>query len=450
ARPDVILPESSLLNLDGVQDAKLHPSLGGFQSLYDEGELAIVQNVGYPEQNFSHFRSTDIWMTGADTNELLATGWLGRYLNNQYPNYPAAYPNEDVPDPLAIELGYNLSVAFQGPVSGMGMVVGDPEWFYRLVNNIDAPVPDTQAGDKLRYVRLVTKQSQVYGEVIKNAASKITQQGGYPDTELGEQLKIVARLIAGGLQTRLYMVSLHGFDTHDSQVLNSDHTKGEHANLLATLGDAVRAFRSDLKGLQIEDRVVGATVSEFGRRIISNASLGTDHGAAAPMFIFGKHVEGGILGKNPVIPETPDVEDNLGWEYDFRSVYASLLSGWFCTDSSTLQETINKPHEILPIINPSVCGTTSSYENLYAAESWVRNYPNPVTDVTTIEFKGTGKPIRIDVINAQGQIVETIIRAKVGAGTHQITWDASRLTSGMYYLNYHNGAIHQSNALMKH
>ncbi|MBK8506368.1 MAG: hypothetical protein IPL46_31710 [Saprospiraceae bacterium] len=231
ARPDVILPENSLLNLDGVSEVKLHPAMSGLRNLYGEGKLGIIQNVGYPNQSYSHFRSTDIWMTGADTDELLPTGWLGRYLNAEYPNYPVEYPNPEVPDPLAIEIGYNLSVAFQGPVTGMGMVVGDPEWFYRLVNDVDETTPNTQAGEKLKYIRLITKQSQVYGEVIKNAASKVTTQSTYPDNELGEQLRIVARLIAGGLKTRLYMVSLNGFDTHDAQVLGSDHRLGEHANL---------------------------------------------------------------------------------------------------------------------------------------------------------------------------------------------------------------------------
>ncbi len=448
-RPDVVLPESSLLTLDGVTNAQLHPSLTGFRALYDDGDLAIIQNVGYPNQNYSHFRSTDIWMTGADTEELLATGWIGRYLNETYPNFPADYPNEEVPDPLAIELGYNLSVAFQGPVAGMGMVVGNPEWFYRLVNDIDSPVPDTQAGSKLKYVRLVTKQSQVYGEVIKDAAAKVTSQGAYPDTSLGDQLKIVARLIAGGLQTRLYMVSLHGFDTHDNQVFGGDHTKGEHANLLKTLGDAVQAFRKDLAGLQIEDRVIGATVSEFGRRIISNASFGTDHGAAAPMFVFGKHVEGGIYGNNPVIPMDTGVEDNLPMEYDFRSIYATLLSSWFCTNESTIQSTINKPYDLLPIINSSVCSITATKSHGDAGATWIKNYPNPVQHYTTVEFRGTGKDIRIDVLNGQGQIIETLIQGNVALGVQRLQWNAAHLTPGVYYVRYRNSTIQQSRAMLK-
>lgn len=362
ARPDVILPENSLLSLDGVSNLKLHPSLGGLRNLYGEGQLGIIQNVGYPNQSFSHFRSTDIWMTGADADELLPTGWLGRYLNSEYPNYPIEYPNPEVPDPLAIEIGYNLSVAFQGPVTGMGMVVGDPEWFYRLVNDVDEPTPNTLAGEKLKYIRLITKQSQVYGEVIKNAASKhyrVTAQSNYPDNELGEQLRIVARLIAGGLQTRLYMVSLNGFDTHDAQVLGSDHILGEHANLLRILGSSVEAFMKDLQFLNIQDRVMGATVSEFGRRIISNASLGTDHGAAAPMFMFGNSIKGGIYRPNPVIPENPGVEDNLEMKVDFRSVYGSILQNWFCVNDNILQSSLPVDREIIPFIDESACLRTS-------------------------------------------------------------------------------------------
>ncbi len=450
ARPDVVLPEDVLLNLDGVDDVRFHPSLGGFRDLYDDGNRAVIQNVGYPDQNFSHFRSTDIWMTGADSEEVLATGWLGRYLDTEYPNYPQDYPNSNAPDPLAIEIGYNLSVAFQGPVTGMGMVVGDPDWFYQLVEEADDVAPDTKAGDKLNYIRLVARQSQVYGEVIKNAASKVTQQQPYPDTGLGQQLKIIARLIAGGLKTRLYMVSINGFDTHDSQVMAGDHTMGEHADLLQTLGDAVNAFTRDLKSLDIEDRVVGATVSEFGRRIISNASLGTDHGAAAPMFVFGKSVLGGVYGSNPQLPANPTVQDNLEMEFDFRSVYASLLQSWFCADTSVLQQTLNNDYNIIPFIDPAVCGTSTSIaQHNFDHEPWIQHYPNPVRDQVTIRFRWGDQAVQIQLVNAAGQMIAQIAQGKFGGDTQQTYWNASHLVPGLYYLTYRSGQIRQTSTMVK-
>ena len=448
-RPDVILPEASLLSLDGVSDAKWHPSLTGFRNLYNDGKLAVVQNVGYPEQNYSHFRSTDIWMTAADSNEVLPTGWLGRYLNDEYPNYPQEYPNANVPDPLAIEIGYNLSVAFQGPVTGMGMVVGDPEWFYQLVNNQDEPAPDGKAGDQLRYIRLVRKQSQVYGEVIKNAAQKVNQQSSYPDNELSEQLKIVARLIAGGLQTRLYMVSIGGFDTHDQQVVIGDHTRGEHANLLGELGSSVEAFVKDLNYLGIQDRVLGATFSEFGRRIISNASAGTDHGAAAPLFVFGEHVAGGIYGDNPQIPANASVEDNLPMETDFRSVYQTILQNWFCVDGAGLQSTFAQDFPLLPFISGSPCMSTATHErNQAAGHSFVRNHPNPFREKTTIQFESAGEALQVKIMDLQGRVLEILASGTYPQGIQEVVWNAERYPSGNYYVNYQTRSIRQSKALL--
>ncbi|MCB0669432.1 MAG: DUF1501 domain-containing protein [Saprospiraceae bacterium] len=450
ARPDVLLPENSLLSLTGVSDLKLHPALSGFRSLYDNGTLAVIQNVGYPNQNYSHFRSTDIWMTAADSSDVLSTGWLGRFLNEEYPNYPVDYPNSQVPDPLAIEIGYNLSIAFQGPVTGMGMVVADPDWFYQLVNDVNEPTPDTKAGEKLDYVRLITKQSQVYGEVIKNAASKVTNQLDYPANDLANQLKIVSRLIAGGLQTRLYMVSLQGFDTHDSQVLASDHTKGEHANLLEYLGNSVAAFMKDLEYLNIADRVMGATVSEFGRRIISNASLGTDHGAAAPMFIFGNAVSGGIYGNNPVLPSNPEVDDNLEMKVDFRSVYGSILQNWFCVNSNVMAATLPGNQEIIPFVNESACLSTSIFDrHQLAGRKLIDNYPNPFQGSTIIRFESLGNPLQIQILDQQGRILEVLTQGSVPQGTHEIAWDATRYPSGIYYARFQDADYQQSCSLLK-
>ncbi len=450
ARPDLILPESSLLGLSDTSDFKLHPSLTSFRNLYDDGKLGIVHGVGYPNQDFSHFRSTDIWMTAADNDQILSTGWLGRYLNEEYPNYPVEYPNASVPDPLAIEIGYNLSIAFQGPITGMGMVVADPEWFYQLVNNEEEPNVPGKAGDKLDYIRLITKQSQVYGEVIREAAGKVQQQATYPESELAEQLKIVARLIAGGLQTRLYMVSLHGFDTHDSQVVPSDHLRGEHATLLETLGSSVEAFIKDLRYLGIQDRVLGATVSEFGRRIISNASNGTDHGAAAPLFVFGEHVRGGLYGQSPEIPDNPSVEDNLPMTTDFRSIYTSILQDWFCVEGTHLQATFGQDFPTIPFVANSPCVSTSTHLlHEKAGLSLIRGFPNPFQDTTTIEFESNGGPLQISISDLAGRTLQVLASGTFATGTHRITWHAGHLPPGTYHATYRDRTYQQSKSLIK-
>jgi uncharacterized protein (DUF1501 family) len=182
----------------------------------------------------------------------------------------------------------------------------------------------------------VTKQSDSYPVAGKNP--------------LADQLKIVARLIAGGLQTRIYLVSMGGFDTHARQTDPTDTTTGAHAKLLAKLSEAINAFQNDLGYLQVENRVTGMTFSEFGRRIQSNASGGTDHGAAAPVFVFGEGVRSGIIGENPTWPSKLTVNDNLALQYDFRAVYSTLLEKWFRTDEAVTSAVLFKDYPTLPLI----------------------------------------------------------------------------------------------------
>jgi uncharacterized protein (DUF1501 family) len=323
----------------------LHPSMTGLQSLYNDGKLSIIQAVGYPSPSFSHFRATDIWMSGSASNVELESGWAGRYLNGEYPHFPEGFPNETMPDPLAIQIGSITSLTLQGPDLNMGMSISDPSAFYKFIDGVQDPVPDTPWGKELSYVRLVANQSQKYSDVVKNASAKVPVQGTYPTgNSLGDQLKIVARLIKGGLKTRVYMVSTGSFDNHSAQVTTTDTTTGTHATLLKRVSDGIKAFMDDIKGLGVEERVIGMTFSEFGRRIKSNLNFGTDHGAAAPLFVFGKNVKSGVLGTNPTIPTNTTVNDSVPMQYDFRSVYASILSDWFCV----------KANDLMPIMDNNV------------------------------------------------------------------------------------------------
>ena len=199
-RPQVALPDSSLLPLSGT-DLAFHPSMSGMRNLFHEGKLKIVRAVGYENQNFSHFRSTDIWMSGSDSDEVLNSGWFGRYIDEDYPGYPDAFPTSAMPDPLAVEIGYGNSLLFQGPLSNMAVVINGERGFYELSLNETDEAPDTNYGDKLAHVQLIRRQSQVYGEVVRDASNRVSQQREYPSSNLAQQLRIVARLIAGGLRT---------------------------------------------------------------------------------------------------------------------------------------------------------------------------------------------------------------------------------------------------------
>jgi len=354
ARTNIAIPEDKVLRLNGFDKTGLNPAMPELQSMFNEGKLTIIQGVSYPQPNFSHFRATDIWLSGADTSQILSTGWAGRYLNVQYPRFPEDYPNRNMPDPLAIQIGSLVSPALQGPALTMGMAISNPNSFYDLINDRAASVPATRAGDQLAYIREMSVKTDQYAGVIKAAAQKVTKQSGkYPaagKNPLADQLKIVARLVAGGLRTKIYLVSMGGFDTHAKQTDATDTTTGTHAKLLGKLSEAIGAFQDDLCLLQVEKRVTGMTFSEFGRRIKSNASGGTDHGTAAPVLLFGSGLQPGIIGSNPLLPANATVNDNIAMQYDFRALYASLLEKWFSVDKEVTASVLLKDYPLLPII----------------------------------------------------------------------------------------------------
>lgn len=451
ARPKVIIDENKVLKLNGSDTVGLHPAMPEMQALYNEDKLQIIQSVGYPNPDFSHFRSTDIWMTGADSDQFLGTGWAGRYLHNEFPNFPVGFPNEDMPDPLSIEIGSLLSLTFNGPSNAMGLSVTDPSDFFRLIDGDIGTVPATPAGDKLAYVRLVKQQSNAYGEIMKNAYDSISTQSAYPDdNSLAQQLKIVSRLIAGGLKTRIYMVSIGGFDTHSNQVDTSNHELGTHAYLLSQVSEAIDAFMKDLEFLGTKDRVTGMTFSEFGRRIISNYSDGTDHGSAAPLFVFGHNIHGGILGDNPIIPANATEDDNLPMQYDFRSIYATMLTDWFCLPSDETDAVLLNSFPTLPIIKTSECINTSVRENLQGAGiSLVKAYPNPFVQQTTISFFSDGGLCMIQIFNTHGQLVATSTNKQYPEGEHHLSWDSESLPVGTYHIRLQNGVLQQVRRVVK-
>lgn len=354
ARTNIAIPEAKVLPLQGFEQTGLHPAMPELQQLFNDGKLTILQGVSYPQPNFSHFRATDIWLTGADSGQVLTTGWAGRWLDHQYPRFPQDYPNASMPDPLAIQVGSLVSPALQGPALTMGMAISNPNSFYNLIGDTPAAGLRSRAGEQLAYIREMAAKTDQYAGVVKKAAQKVSRQSDqYPaagKNPLADQLKIVARLVAGGLKTPIYLVSMGGFDTHARQTDATDTTTGNHARLLARLSEAIHAFQDDLTELQVEKRVIGMTFSEFGRRIQSNASGGTDHGAAAPVFVFGEGVQGGIVGGNPVFPERLTVNDNLTMQTDFRAIYGSLLENWFGTGTQEAAAVLLKDYPPLPLL----------------------------------------------------------------------------------------------------
>ena len=351
-RPSVALGSSDVLDLNGVTG--LHPGLTGLKDLFDNGKMGAVQAVGYPNQNRSHFRSTDIWSTASNANQVISSGWLGRYLNEDNPDYPVGYPNADNPDPLAITMGRVVSETCQGFVNNFSLTVEDPFNYTRITPGGDTELPpeNVRFTQTITFVRNLIRQSNSYGDVVQAAANDgNTLATGYTDGSLSDQLRDIAQMISGGLQTKIYVATLTGFDTHSRQVNTGNNTTGRHADLMTELGDSVKAFVDDLDLLGVGHRVLGMTFSEFGRRIRQNASDGTDHGDASPLFVFGDCVAGGVFGSNPVID--PDVDQNTGVPYqnDFRDVYGSVLVDWFDVAEADVRNLLYGGFEYLPIFN---------------------------------------------------------------------------------------------------
>jgi uncharacterized protein (DUF1501 family) len=451
ARSNVAIAQNRILTLNGNAQTGLHPSMTGMQSLFNEGKLNIIQAVGYPQPNFSHFRATDIWMSGSSSDQVINTGWAGRYLNTEYPNFPEGYPNSTMQDPLAIQIGSIASLTLQGPAINMGMSITNPTSFYNLLNNILDPAPNNPMGHELTYIRTIAKQTNAFAARIIAAAQAVPQQAAYPaNNSLADQLKIVARLVKGGLKTRIYMVGMGGFDTHSAQT-ETDTAIGNHAELLKELSDAVKAFCDDCQFLGVQDRVMGLTFSEFGRRIKSNSSMGTDHGAAAPMFIFGKPAIPGITGVNPSIPGGASVNDNIPHQYDFRSVYASILQKWFCVPPTTLQTILFQNFQSLNIVVDNGCSPTAIGDdpNQNAGEQLITNYPNPFVDSTTIKYKSKGGHTLVQIIDMLGRVIKTPVDREMTPGEYTTTFESRGLPSGVYYARLQNGPKQQVRPMLK-
>jgi Secretion system C-terminal sorting domain/Protein of unknown function (DUF1501) len=203
--------------------------------------------------------------------------------------------------------------------------------------------------------------------------------------------------------------------------------------------------------LSIDDRVIGMTFSEFGRRIKSNSSVGTDHGAAAPLFMFGKNVAGGVVGSNPTIPANVTVNDNIPFQYDFRSIYSSILERWFCVPPATLQTImLGNTFQSLNIVNDAYCRTLSNGNpNQSAGINLISNYPNPFVETTTIKFTTKGGHTLVQIIDAMGRVVQTPVDKEYTPGTYTVSFDSGPLPTGVYYARLQNGPVQQVKAMLK-
>lgn len=430
-RGNILLPESSILSIEDT--VGLHPVMTGIRGLYDDGKMGIVQSVGYPNQNRSHFRSSDIWTSGSPAEEVWTTGWLGRYFEGLYPAYPDGYPNGEYPDPFAITMGSIVSETCQGTATNFSLTLNDPFSLAPLTEGSPSDLPDTPYGEELAFLRLSISQANAYGDVITDAAQNGSNMATYPeDNRLAAQLKNVALLMAGGLQTRVYVVSLGGFDTHANQVQQGDVTLGDHAELLQQLSDAMAVFQSDLQMLGLDQRVVSMTFSEFGRRIRSNDSFGTDHGTAAPLMLFGSCVNPAILGDNPEISTDVSGDEGVPMQHDFRDVYGSLLMDWFEVSEDDVRSLLYNDFQYLPLLLN--CTATSTRPEPKSEEAILMGaYPNPCSNWTTISFTSADEWAKLSLFDSIGNELRVVTNQRLSAGEHKIQVDLHGLPPGTYF-----------------
>lgn len=425
-RQNILIPENQLININPTN--AFHPSMQGMANLFNDGKLSIIQNVGYPEQNRSHFRSMDIWSTGL-LSPTGTTGWLGRNFDQNYPNFPDDYPNESYPDPFAISMGYEVSSTCQGLMANFSHTVTNPFESFNLTET--AQLNDgTYYGAHMEYLATVIAQSNDYGDAVYAAANAGNTLSTMYDANnpLAVQLRYVAQMISGGLKTKVYILNVNGFDTHDAQVVNGAPTTGAHANLLKMISDAVEAFQDDLGLLGLETRVAGMTFSEFGRQVASNASHGTDHGDAAPLFLFGACIDSQIIGPNPVIED--QVVDQMGipMQIDFRDVYASILKDWFEADPTDIQAMFEHTVSFMPVLGACTVGVNEQQ----LAEADILIFPNPCAEQTTLRILTKDEQVTIQVRDLFNRLVKEVCSKSFTPGSHDIPLELDGLASGEY------------------
>jgi len=458
---DNTLPDSQLIGL--------HPALTGFKSLYDKGWMRVLQSVGYPAQNKSHFASTDIYSTGNDGNSWSngnESGWIGRFMETYYANeLNNLYP-------LGVQIGSNkTSLGFHGEAEhGLAINISgqDPSGFYSELSGLGGTppsvIPNSDYGLELQYIIDTDRLSNQYSQAISNAFNSGNNTSSYPDTDLSNQLKTVARLISGGLETKIYIVRIGGFDTHNNQNEGANTIQGKHNDLLTEVSEAIEIFFNDLDSQSLSDDVVGLTFSEFGRKAKENGNFGTDHGEIAPMFVFGKPINGGVSGNNVDLSEATS-DNNFQLEtvqFDYRQTFGTLLQNFLGSndtviDTAFFNYTNNQSFtnsKINELIKDSFSVEADCYSQTLALDEFNPQtpykewfvYPNPVRNLLQVHSTKELAIIQYRVLNNRSQIILQ--------GTHhlkngKLEVNIERLKSGVYFIQIISDGKKETHKILK-
>ena len=425
-RPNIAIQPNEALSL--AYDSGLHPSLVNTQTLFKQGLASAAQGVGYPTGNLSHFRSSDIWVTGSGAEKTWNTGWLGRMFRADYPNYPANIPEH----PIGIQMESSNLLEFQADGANMGTIIGSNDSLYSIIDEnyipgSSDPAADNYAGNELQYIRSVDRSTFEYSSTIQSAGQKGENKVEYPNSNIGLQMAVAGRLISGGLTTPVYRLNLGGFDTHANQ-LNS------HQGLLQQLDEAIFAFINDMSAQKMLHKIMVVTTSEFGRRVKENGSEGTDHGTASPVLFYGTALRGELFGTQPDLRKL-DNKGNVEIQYDYRQVYSSIMRDWFELPESSIKNVLQGDYQSIGLINePSL--STNHPTQIPTTFNLLPAYPNPFNPRTTIQFDlPKASSVKISIFSLNGREVQSNDLGYKKQGIHKFKISAKGWAAGTYLIN---------------
>ena len=452
-RPTIRIKESGInagIELDttlGTQDQTLlHPNLQAFKQLWDEGKLNIVHGVGYPNLDKSHFKGRALMSKGGDgtdENSNKPDGWMARYLHS-------SFDHTTYLDPLGIQLGnkkpadeFHSDAEHKVDINLSGQ---DAAGFYTQLSNIGNPLADyggesSEYIDNINFINGMEVTATNYAERISNVFNAGSNAVTYPQFDLADQLKTVARMISGGSKTKIFLLRIDGFDNHANQVdSQNDSHLGKHADLLTELSESIKAFQDDLEQLGIGENVVTTTFTEFGRKPIENGNKGTDHGNLGPMFVIGAGVKPGFTGTHLSLDSFTyggnvkhfDLDTQM--QHDYRQVYSAIIGDFLGASSSTIVDTEFDAYDTnrLNLISSPIL--SNPYEKTPQRDS-LKIVPNPVVNDMMIRFRSS-EWVRgdIQIHDLQGRIVEELT-VDFSSGINQIPLNLSHLSKGLYVLN---------------
>lgn len=415
-RPNIAIPDNNLWELSN--EYGMPQTTNALQPMWEDGMMKVIFNVGYPEPNYSHFRSYDIVASASGSEEVVNTGWMGRFLDNEYAAFLDAPPTV----PPALQIGVQSNLVFKADAANMALAISSPEEFYQIAQTgllyDTGSLGNSPRELELAYIRQTANAAFRYAQTIKEAYSKGKNQVDYPtDNYLAEQLAIVAKVIKGNLGTRVFMVEIGGFDTHAEQI-------DRHPILLNELATAVKAFYEDLamNNNALEDKVLSMTFSEFGRTIYENGSQGTDHGWGTPMLLFGGGIGNGFTGTYQDL-SNPDPYEDPAFSVDFRDIYATILQNWMGNSPELVNFVMGQPQTIVNGLVPAIAPAIGDNGKC----ALLGHNPHPaVPGVIEIKYSMMQNgPVRIQLLDQAGHVLRTLLNEYKDMGSYILPFKPS-------------------------